>query len=182
MNQQRLSMEGQQLRNRKTKNASLFHLRPNKKFTLCLSMYGILMSNLKHTQSRTHDLYERLFVDAKYADKGLAGGENRPCRCQPRDEQMRGFDCYLLPQRQPLLFYLLGIYLCARLQNSIYAILHAAFQVKRDSRVHIFGQKVIGIQPQSSCLVTSTPSSPHLLPSVRCNMCGEHVLRAHLNK
>jgi hypothetical protein len=126
------------LRNRIAKNASLFHLRPNKKFTLCLSMYGILMSNLKHTQSRTHDLYERLFVDAKYADKGLAGGENRPCRSQPRDEQMRGFDCYLLPQRQPLLFYLLGIYLCARLQNSIYAILHAAFQVKREPRAHFW--------------------------------------------
>jgi hypothetical protein len=29
-----------------SKNASLFHLLPNKKCTLCLSMYGILMSNV----------------------------------------------------------------------------------------------------------------------------------------
>jgi hypothetical protein len=50
----------------------------------------------------------------------------------------------------------------------------------KGSRVHIFGQKVIGIQPQTSCHLHTQQSTSHL---AFCGaICGEHVLRAHLNK
>lgn len=148
-----------------SKNASLFHLRPNKKFTLCLSLYGILMSNLllvwsTHTESRTHDLYERLFVDAKYADKGQAGGENRPCRSQPEMSRCGAALIVIYCRSSNLCSSISWVYICVLGYNSIYAILHTAFQVKREPRAHFW--------PKSNWhSATDLLSPPHPAPAVR---------------